>query len=192
MSELTAGTIETLIPTVPDCMHRRTQARATRTGSYRRTDTIKPGEDQCQTAPKVMERAKPRDAQSATANLVSSGTTRGEHPFAPEGVSIASKRAGKLTATGAAAANDFLPTSTDTREGAMTFNISGRGKQYLGTARTLLRAAETMTDIVVAAQLKSLADDYQRRAEKASQVDAAKALARSAAKAEADAYDLIG
>jgi len=74
----------------------------------------------------------------------------------------------------------------------MTFNISGRGKQYLGTARTLLRAAETMTDIVVAAQLKSLAGDYQRRAEKASQVDTAKALARSAAKAEADAYDLIG
>jgi hypothetical protein len=72
----------------------------------------------------------------------------------------------------------------------VTFSISGRGKQYLGTARTLLLAAETMTDRVVAAQLKALADDYERRAEKASQVDAAKALTRSAA--NADAYALIG
>ena len=71
----------------------------------------------------------------------------------------------------------------------MTFSISGRGKQYLETARTLLRAAETMTDRMVAAQLKALADDYQRRAEKASQVDAAKASARSAANAEAAAYE---
>jgi len=33
-------------------------------------------------------------------------------------------------------------------------------------------------------QLKALADDYERRSEKASRVDAAKALARSAATAE--------
>ena len=73
----------------------------------------------------------------------------------------------------------------------MTFQLSGRGRQYLGTAQTLLRAAETMTDRVVAAQLKALADDYERRAEKASHVDAAKASARATANAEADAYDLI-
>ena len=66
----------------------------------------------------------------------------------------------------------------------MTFRISQRGKQYLETARTLLRAAQTMTDSAIAGQLKALADDYQRRAEKASHVDAAKALARSAASAE--------
>jgi hypothetical protein len=41
-----------------------------------------------------------------------------------------------------------------------------------------------MTDRAIAAQLKALADDYQLRAEKASHVDAAKALARSAAGAE--------
>jgi hypothetical protein len=41
-----------------------------------------------------------------------------------------------------------------------------------------------MTDRVIAGQLKALADDYQRRAEKASYVDAAKASARSAANAE--------
>ena len=63
----------------------------------------------------------------------------------------------------------------------MTFQFSQRGKQYLETARTLLRAAQTMTDHAIAGQLKALADDYVRRAEKASQVDAAKALARSAA-----------
>ena len=66
----------------------------------------------------------------------------------------------------------------------MTVQISQRGKEYLETARTLLRAAQTMTDSAIAGQLKALADDYQRRAEKASHVDAAKALARSAANAE--------
>src|SRR4030081_1456087 len=50
----------------------------------------------------------------------------------------------------------------------MTFRISQRGKEYLETAQTLLRAAQTMTDRAIAGQLKALADDYQRRAEKAS------------------------
>ena len=59
----------------------------------------------------------------------------------------------------------------------MTFpQISQRGKEYLKTAQTLLRAAQTMTDRAIAGQLKALADDYQRRAEKASHVDAAKAF----------------
>jgi hypothetical protein len=62
----------------------------------------------------------------------------------------------------------------------MTVPISQRGKAYLETARTLLRAAETMTDRAIADQLQALADDYRRRAEKASHVDAAKAFARSA------------
>ena len=66
----------------------------------------------------------------------------------------------------------------------MTFQISQRGKQYLKTAQTLLRAAQTMTDSAIASQLKALADDYEQRAEKASHVDAAKASARSAANAE--------
>ncbi len=66
----------------------------------------------------------------------------------------------------------------------MTFQISQRGKEYLETAQTLLRAAETMTDRAIAGQLRALADDYQRRADKASHVDAAKALARSAARTE--------
>ena len=64
--------------------------------------------------------------------------------------------------------------------------ISQRGKEYLETARTLLRAAQTMTDRAIAGQLKALADDYERRAEKASQVDAAKALARAATDAEGE------
>jgi hypothetical protein len=68
----------------------------------------------------------------------------------------------------------------------MTFQISQRGKEYLKTAQTLLRAAQTMTDRVIASQLKALADDYQQRAEKASHVDGAKALARSAANAKAE------
>jgi hypothetical protein len=54
----------------------------------------------------------------------------------------------------------------------MKLQLSRRGKQYLNTAETLLRAAKTMTDSAIAGQLKALADDYQRRAEKASHVDA--------------------
>ena len=68
----------------------------------------------------------------------------------------------------------------------MTFQFSRRGKEYLETAQTLLRAAQTMTDRAIAGQLEALADDYQRRAEKASYVDAAKALARSAASAQSE------
>lgn len=62
--------------------------------------------------------------------------------------------------------------------------ISQRGKAYLETAQTLLRAAQTMTDSAIAGQLKALAHDYERRAEKASPVDAANAFAPSAASAE--------
>jgi hypothetical protein len=66
----------------------------------------------------------------------------------------------------------------------MTFQISQRGKEYLKTAQTLFSAAQSMTDGVIAWQLKALADNYERRAEKASRDDAAKALARSVAEIE--------
>jgi hypothetical protein len=59
----------------------------------------------------------------------------------------------------------------------MTSQISQRGKEHVKAAQTLLRAAQIVT----------LADDYQRRAEKSSHVGAAKALVRSAASAERDA-----
>ena len=73
----------------------------------------------------------------------------------------------------------------------MTFEqISQRGKEYLRTAETLLHAAQTVTDRAIAGQLRALADDYQRRAEKASHVDAAKALARSAENAEGERADM--
>jgi hypothetical protein len=68
----------------------------------------------------------------------------------------------------------------------MTFQISRRGQEYLDTAKTLLHSAQTMTDRAIAGGLKALADDYQRRAEKASHVDAAKAFARSVADAEGE------
>ena len=63
----------------------------------------------------------------------------------------------------------------------MTLRTSQRGTEYLKTAQTLLRTAKSMTDQAIAAQLKALADDYERRADKASRDDAAKAVARSAA-----------
>ena len=56
----------------------------------------------------------------------------------------------------------------------MTFQrLSQRGKEYLKTGQTLLRAAQTMIDLVIAGQLKALADDCQRQVEKVSHVDAA-------------------
>jgi hypothetical protein len=82
---------------------------------------------------------------------------------------------------GGLAPNHLRSAAREPLEDHMTFPISQRGKEYLETARTLLRAAKTMTDQAVASQLRALADDYQRRAEKASRVDAAKALARSTA-----------
>ena len=63
-------------------------------------------------------------------------------------------------------------------EGGMSVQLSQRGRHYMETARTLLRAAQTMTDRAVASQLKALADDYERHAEKASQADTAIVLAR--------------
>ena len=60
----------------------------------------------------------------------------------------------------------------------MTVQLSRRGKHYLETARTLLRAAQTMTDSVVASQLRTLANNYEWRAERASRDDAAKASER--------------
>ena len=68
--------------------------------------------------------------------------------------------------------------------------ISQGGKEYLKAAETLLRAARTMTDRAIAGQLKALADDYERRAEKATRVDTAKALARSVADAEGSVVEL--
>ena len=67
---------------------------------------------------------------------------------------------------------------SEPRGGAMTFQISSRGKEYLKTAQTLFRSAQAMADRAIADQLKALAEDYERRAEKASRVDAAKAFAR--------------
>jgi hypothetical protein len=74
------------------------------------------------------------------------------------------------------------PVAREQRDGFVGFELSRRGKQYLATAQTLLRTAQTMTDRVIASQLRSLADDLQRRAEKASRDDAAKALARATAR----------
>jgi hypothetical protein len=84
------------------------------------------------------------------------------------------------------AANGFGAGFREAREGSMNLQISRRGKEYLRTAQTLLQAAERMTDRAIAGQLKALADDYERRAGKASYLDAAKASERSAANLNAN------
>ena len=73
---------------------------------------------------------------------------------------------GKRPELAALAPNRRRPSDIESREGSMRIQrISQRGKQYLKTAETLLRAAQTMTDLAIAGQLKAIADDYQRRAE---------------------------
>ena len=68
------------------------------------------------------------------------------------------------------APNPLRPAVRKPREGLMTVRISQRGREYVETAQTLLRAAKTMTDSAIASQLKAFAH-YQRRAEKASRIN---------------------
>ena len=49
-------------------------------------------------------------------------------------------------------------------------------KEYFGTARALLRIARNMTDLTVASRLQALAEDYERRAQKAELAESAKGL----------------
>jgi hypothetical protein len=49
-------------------------------------------------------------------------------------------------------------------------------KEYLGTASTLLRIAKSMTDQTIADRLRALAEDYERRAQRAGLAESAKAL----------------
>jgi hypothetical protein len=58
-------------------------------------------------------------------------------------------------------------------------------KEYVSTAQTLLRVARNMTDQAIADRLKALAGDYERRGQKAANVEAAEKLAPAAAPAEA-------
>jgi hypothetical protein len=51
-------------------------------------------------------------------------------------------------------------------------------REYLETARTLRRAAQRMTDRIIAGRLSALAEDCERRAEKAAEANAAIASAR--------------
>jgi hypothetical protein len=57
-------------------------------------------------------------------------------------------------------------------------------KEYLDTAQTLRRAARNMIDQTIANRLEALAEDYERREEKASLADSADALARPARRSE--------
>jgi hypothetical protein len=107
------------------------------------------------TAPKVLDLAEPRDAQFVVASLVSPGTTRGEPRFVPRSALIASELAGKLTAIGWAGSKS---PSTCCHRTARRLNdgpdLTTR-QGILETARTLIRAAKTMTDSAIAGQPKA-------------------------------------
>jgi hypothetical protein len=69
--------------------------------------------------------------------------------------------------------------------GAYRFSESTMvSKEYLDTARTLLRIARNMTDQTIASRLKALAEDYERRAEKAELAESAKAVSPIAARGD--------
>jgi hypothetical protein len=128
--------------------------------------------------------AAPRDAQSVMASLVSSGTTRGEPPFVPRGASIAFVFAGTVTAIGWVGSKPPSTSCQRTAQGLHDVADLTTRQGIFKDGADLLRAAQTMTDRAIAGQLKALAEHYERRAEKASHVDAAKALARADASAE--------
>jgi DNA-binding winged helix-turn-helix (wHTH) protein len=79
---------------------------------------------------------------------------------------------GFIAITGGGSTTSGPSSGREPREGTTTSQISPRGKPYLRAAQTLLRAAMDMTDQGIVDQLRALADDYLRRAEKASHVDA--------------------
>jgi len=60
-------------------------------------------------------------------------------------------------------------------------------REYLETARTLLRIARNMTDQTIADRLRALAEDYERRAEKASRTDVGEAVAAVVVRGEGEA-----
>ncbi len=65
-------------------------------------------------------------------------------------------------------------------------------KQYLETARTLLRIARNMADQTVADRLKALAEDYERRAAQASHAEATRSKAsRPSAEVQPSSIDLV-
>ena len=57
-------------------------------------------------------------------------------------------------------------------------------KEYLKTARTFLRVAQNIGDQAIADRLKALAEDYERRAEQASQLELQDQSAQVAAHSE--------
>ena len=57
-------------------------------------------------------------------------------------------------------------------------------KEYLSTARTLLRIARNMTDGAIAARLKALAEDYERRAQRGEFAESAKGLSPIAVRSD--------
>ena len=58
-------------------------------------------------------------------------------------------------------------------------------KEYLQTARTLLRITKDMTDQTIASRLMALASDYESRAQMADLAETAKAMAPAVGRAEA-------
>src|SRR5258705_5230209 len=99
MPDFYLRSIEPLISIALRCRPRKTHGRITATVKEDGPRIAK-RRQQCPPAPKVLHMAEPRDAESAMASLVSSGTTRGEPPFVPGSASIASELAGKVTAIG--------------------------------------------------------------------------------------------
>jgi hypothetical protein len=83
--------------------------------------------------------------------------------------------AGQATEIGWPGSGPPRTSRRELREGVVTLRVSQRSKEFARAAEALFGAAKTMTDHAVADQLRTLAEDYQRRAEKASEVDAAKA-----------------
>jgi hypothetical protein len=123
---------------------------------------------QCLTASKVTGLTRPCDAQSVRASLVSSGIIRGERRFAPASALIASRRAAKVTAIGWAGSKSLLTSRPKTARARHDASDLTTRRGIFEDGADFASQCQDHDGLVIAAQLKALAEDYERRAHRAS------------------------
>jgi hypothetical protein len=171
-------------------MRRKNRALITRNSEKddRRSGDKARRRPQCPTALKVLDMAKPRGARFAMASLVSSDTTRGGPLCVPGRASIASKLAGKATAIGCPGFTLLWTLCQRIARGSYDVPDLTARQEILENGADVAPRCSSHDRLCDCGSAQRLAEDYERRAQKASQVDAAKALARSAADPQSEWY----
>jgi hypothetical protein len=116
--------------------------------------------------------AKLIDVQCVKASLASSGTIRGEPRFVPGSASIGLEVGVKVTTIGWAGSKSLSTSRPKTARGRHDASDLTTRQEIFEDGADFASHCQNMTDQAIAAQLKALADDYERPAEKASLDDA--------------------